>query len=176
MKKQDSTEQPAFPPQSLRIAYLNRFDAAAVRRLETVFALRATTQQITNVLNGWLEDTVGTPVRFQTLALLWASDGPLPHQEIITALQVKRATVSALMFSLEQEGLVRSVGDQKDRRRLLATLTEEGKKLVLSAMEINAVRVERALAGFSPEELVLFQSLLTRAKDGFLQASAQTTP
>ncbi|GLQ50627.1 MarR family winged helix-turn-helix transcriptional regulator [Dyella flava] len=173
MEKQISTEQPPFPPCFLRDAYLSRFDAAAVLRLETVFALKAATQQITNVLNGWLEGTAGTPARFQTLALLWASgDTPLPHQEIITALQVKRATVSALMYSLEKEGLVRSIGDQKDRRRLLATITEEGKQIIEAAMGRNAVRVEKALAGFSPEELVLFQNLLNRAKDGFLQADA----
>ena len=96
-----------FPTPYMRDAYAARFPAAALQRLETVFALKATAQQMTNVLNEWLASTAGSPARFQTLALLWgAGDRWVPHQEIIAALQVKRATVSALLFSLEQDGLV----------------------------------------------------------------------
>jgi DNA-binding MarR family transcriptional regulator len=176
LKNQDSTDTPAFPPEYLREAYRIRFSRAAADRLETVFAIKSATLQITNVLHEWLDGTVGTPARFQTLALLWgAGDRLVPHQEIISALQVKRATVSALMFSLEQEGLVRSIGDQKDRRRLLATLTEEGKNVVERAMDVNASRVERALSDLSPEEQLVLQKLLGRAKDGFQKAAAYKT-
>jgi DNA-binding MarR family transcriptional regulator len=157
-----------FPTPYMREAYATRFPAAALQRLETVFALKATAQQMTNVLNEWLESTAGSPARFQTLALLWgAGDRWVPHQEIIAALQVKRATVSALLFSLEQDGLVRSVGDQQDRRRMLASITEKGRRVVTSAMEFNSVRLEKTLAKFSLEDLGSLQSLLTRFKDAF---------
>lgn len=176
MKDEDSTCLAAFPPQYLRDAYLDRFSLAAVERLETVFTLKSAIQQITNVLNGWLEGTVESPARFQALALLWAAgDRLVPHQEIISALQVKRATVSALMFSLEQEGLVRSMGDQKDRRRMLASITEEGKKVVTRAMDLNHRRIEQAFSDLSPEELVLLQKLLNRARDGFQKAASGKT-
>jgi DNA-binding MarR family transcriptional regulator len=170
LKDSDSDMQSNFPTPYLREAYLRRFPLEAAQRLETVFLLKSSAQQITNVLNGWLEGTAGSPARFQTLALLWgAGDRPLPHQEIIAALQVKRATVSAMMYSLEQEGLVQSVGDQHDRRRLLATLTEKGRNILASAMDLNAVRLEKVFADLSPEELALFRSLLSRVKDGFLK-------
>ena len=157
-----------FPTPYMREAYAARFPAAALQRLETVFALKATAQQMTNVLNEWLESTAGSPARFQALAMLWgAGDRWVPHQEIIAALQVKRATVSALMFSLEQDGLVRSVGDQQDRRRMLASITEKGKRVITSAMELNAGRLERALANFSPGDHESLQNLLTRFKDAF---------
>lgn len=157
-----------FPTPYMREAYAARFPAAALQRLETVFALKATAQQMTNVLNEWLESTAGSPARFQALAMLWgAGDRWVPHQEIISALQVKRATVSALMFSLEQDGLVRSVGDQQDRRRMLASITEKGRRVITSAIELNAGRLEKTLTHFSPEELGLLQSLLLRFKDAF---------
>ncbi|RDS83501.1 MarR family transcriptional regulator [Dyella monticola] len=165
----ESNEQSGFPTPYLREAYVRRFPAAAAQRMETVFTLKSATQQITNVLNAWLESTAGSPARFQTLALLWgAGDRAVPHQEIIAALQVKRATVSAMMFSLEQEGLVQSVGDQQDRRRLLATLTEKGRDIFTRAIDLNASRLEKAFASLQPEELVVLQNLLTRTKDGFL--------
>jgi DNA-binding MarR family transcriptional regulator len=160
-----------FPTPYMREAYAARFPAAALQRLETVFALKATAQQMTNVLNEWLESTAGSPARFQTLALLWgAGDRWVPHQEIIAALQVKRATVSALLFSLEQDGLVRSVGDHQDRRRMLASITEKGRRVIISAMELNASRLGKALADFSPDDHASFQSLLTRLKNAFQAA------
>ncbi|RUL66491.1 MarR family transcriptional regulator [Dyella dinghuensis] len=166
----------SFPTSYMREAYLRRFPLAAAQRLETVFTLRSVSQQINNVLNEWLEGTAGSPSRFQTLALLWAAgDRYVPHQEIIAALQVKRATVSALMFSLEQEGLVQSIGDENDRRRLLATLTEKGKSIIASALELNAQRLEKVLAGLSPDELQLLQSLLRRMRDGFIKVSDEKT-
>jgi DNA-binding MarR family transcriptional regulator len=162
-----------FPAPYLREAYLRRFPLAAVERLETVFLLKSSIQQITNVLNEWLAGTAGSPARFQALAVLWgAGDRLVPHQEIITMLKVKRATVSALMFSLEQEGLVRSVGDEKDRRRLLATLTEKGKEVFTSAMDRNASRLQETFGDISPEELALFKKLLGRVRDGFLDVAA----
>jgi DNA-binding MarR family transcriptional regulator len=157
-----------FPPQYMRDAYAARYPAAALQRLETIFALKSTAQQVNNVLNEWLESTAGSPARFQTLALLWgAGDRWVPHQEIIATLQVKRATVSALMFSLEQDGLVRSVGDQQDRRRMLATITEKGRRVITSAMELNAGRLAKTLADFPAEDLKSLQDLLTRFKDAF---------
>jgi DNA-binding MarR family transcriptional regulator len=172
----DSTSEQSFPTSYMREAYLRRFPLAAAQRLETVFTLRSVSQQINNVLNEWLEGTAGSPSRFQTLALLWAAgDRYVPHQEIIAALQVKRATVSALMFSLEQEGLVQSIGDENDRRRLLARLTEKGKSIIASALELNAQRLEKVLVDLSPDELQLLQSLLRRMRDGFIKVSDEKT-
>jgi DNA-binding MarR family transcriptional regulator len=172
----DSTDEQSFPTSYMREAYLRRFPQAAAQRLETVFTLRSVSQQINNVLNEWLEGTAGSPSRFQALALLWAAgDRYVPHQEIIAALQVKRATVSALMFSLEQEGLVQSIGDEKDRRRLLATLTDKGKNIIAGALELNAQRLEKVLVDISPDELQLLQSLLRRMRDGFIKVSDEKT-
>jgi DNA-binding MarR family transcriptional regulator len=168
----DSSSEQNFPTPDLREAYLRRFPLAAAQRLETVFTLKLVGQQVNNVLNEWLEGTAGSPARFMTLAVLWGAGGrPVPHQEIIAALQVKRATVSALMFSLEQDGLVQSIGDEKDRRRLLATLTDKGKQVITSAMELNANRLERAFVDLSPDELGVLRSLLRRMRDGFVKAS-----
>ncbi|MFC4529069.1 winged helix DNA-binding protein [Dyella halodurans] len=172
MTDDDSTSEQNFPTPYLREAYLRRFPLAAAQRLETVFTLKLVGQQINNVLNTWLEGTAGSPARFMALAVLWGAGGrPVPHQEIIAALQVKRATVSALMFSLEQDGFVQSIGDEKDRRRLLATLTDKGKQVITSAMELNAHRLEKVFVDLSPDELGVIRSLLRRMRDGFVKVS-----
>jgi DNA-binding MarR family transcriptional regulator len=172
----DSIDDQNFPPSYLREAYLARFPMVAAERLETVFTLKSVSQQINNVLNEWLASTAGSPARFQALALLWgAGDRLVPHQEIIAALQVKRATVSALMYSLEQDGLVRSVGDDTDRRRLLATLTDKGREIIVSAMQLNVHRLQSVFGDFSSDELKTIRTVLLRMRDAFASASVEET-
>jgi DNA-binding MarR family transcriptional regulator len=163
-----SNELPS-PPPHVQEALRGRLSARGFQRLQTFFLLRTTAQQAENVAIEWLASTAGSPARFQTLILLWAAGGrPVQHQEIIAALRLKRATVSALMFSLEQDGLVESVPDRQDRRRLLATLTRKGEKAATDAMDLNAVRLEEVMRDLSPEELEVLQNLLQRLREAFV--------
>jgi DNA-binding MarR family transcriptional regulator len=152
-----------LPPTHVQEALRRRLPAHKARQLETIFLLRATAQQVENAVSEWLAGTAGSPARFQALILLWSAGGrPTPHQEIIAALRVKRATVSALMFALEQDGLVKSVPDTQDRRRLLASLTPKGEKVIAEAMDLNAARVAEVMRDLSPEDLETLQRLLRR--------------
>ena len=169
MNDPSSTHQLVIPPQHVQDALRRRLSGRGFQRLETIFLLKSTAQLVENAVSEWLADTVGSPARFQTLILLWAAGGrPTPHQEIITGLRVKRATVSALMFSLEQDGLVQSVPDRQDRRRLLATLTSKGAKVVNNAMDLNAARQEELMHDLSTEELDVLQQLLRRMSEDFV--------
>jgi MarR family 2-MHQ and catechol resistance regulon transcriptional repressor len=168
-----STHQLVIPPQHVQDALRRRLSGGGFQRLETIFLLKSTAQLVENAVSEWLADSVGSPARFQTLALLWAAGGlPTPHQEIITALRVKRATVSALMFSLEQDGLVQSVPDRQDRRRLLATLTSKGAKVINKAMDLNAAGLEEAMH-LTPEELDMLQQLLRRLSEDFVKRATR---
>jgi DNA-binding MarR family transcriptional regulator len=171
VKDPDSSEQLPIPPQHVQEAIRARLSAPRAQRLETVFLLRSTAQQVENAASEWLGSTTGSPARFQALILLWAAgERPTPHQEIIALLRVKRATVSALMFALEQDGLVQSVPDPQDRRRQLATLTAKGRQVISDAMDSNATRLERVMGDFSAEELDLLQRMLRRLREDFGRA------
>jgi DNA-binding MarR family transcriptional regulator len=166
------TEQnaPALPLKlnEMLDAYKRRFSARRIQQLETVFTLRSTAQQVDNVLNVWFESTAGSPARFRILVLLWAArERPVPHQEIISSLQVKRATVSALMFALERDGLIQSIGDPQDRRRLLATLSAKGEEVVTKALDMNVSRLDTVLKDMSREDLETFSALLRRVWECF---------
>ena len=164
-----STHQLVIPPQHVQEALLRRLSRRGVQRLETIFLLRSTAQLVENAVSQWLADEVGSPARFQTMVQLWAAGGrPTPHQEIIATLRVKRATVSALMFSLEQDGLVQSVPDRQDRRRLLATLTSKGKKVINDAMDLNAAGLDEVMHDLSSKELDVLQHLLRRLREDFV--------
>jgi DNA-binding MarR family transcriptional regulator len=170
LEDQSSTSQLRVPPLHVQEALRRRLSPARRQRLETIFLLRSTAQQMENAASEWFAGTIGSAARFQTLILLWAADGrPVQHQEIIAALRVKRATVSALMFSLEQDGLLQSVSDRQDRRRLLATLTSKGEKVITDAMDLNAMRLEEVMHDLSSEDLEVLQGLLGRLREDFLR-------
>lgn len=164
-----STNQLPIPPPHVQDALRRRLSGHRQQQFETVFLLRSTAQQVENAVSEWLASTAGSPARFQTLLLLWAAGGrPVLHQEIIATLHVKRATVSALMFSLEKDGLVQSVPDRQDRRRLLATLTSKGEKVAIDAMDLNAARLGEVMHDLSTEELDVLQKLLRRLREDFV--------
>ena len=101
----------------------------------------------------------------------------LRYQDVIAALQVKRATVSALMYSpLKQDGLVRSEGDQNDRGRMLAAITEKGDRVIASAMDLDANRRKEALSNVSPVEFTTLIAILMRVRDGCLGGPAPEGP
>jgi DNA-binding MarR family transcriptional regulator len=174
MENPDPTHHLPIPPQHVQEAIRSRLSAPRAQRLETIFVLRTTAQQVENAASQWLAGSVGSSARFQTLVLIWAAGERLvPHQEIIAMLRVKRATVSALMYALEQDGLVQSVPDPQDRRRLLATLTAKGQKVISDAMDLNAVRLEQVMRDFSSEDLDLLLRLLRRLREDVSRADRE---
>jgi len=143
-----------------------RMSARGIEAMEALNSLNAAARQLDFTSNQWLDDSVKSLARLRVLNVLLAGEGqPVAHQEIINALQVKRATVSGLMAALERDGLVKSVGDTEDRRRQLAELTEKGASQVGQAIDKNHERLLKAIKGFSKEELSLLRSLLDRLRD-----------
>jgi DNA-binding MarR family transcriptional regulator len=137
--------------------------------MEALFILRTTAQHVDNTLAEWLEKTTGSVARFQILVQLWAAKGSaVPHQDITATLRVTRATVSDLMAALERGGLVRSSADGGDRRRLLATMTSKGEKVISQALGLNITRMRSVFRPLSATELKTLTSLLQRVRDGLL--------
>jgi DNA-binding MarR family transcriptional regulator len=162
---------PAAPPPAVRAALRSRFSGREQQMMETVFAVRATGQQMDNTVSEWMADSAVTPGRFQTLMQLWAAKGRgLPQKDIAAAMGVTRATVSGLMAALERDGLVTSQVASGDRRSLLANLTRKGEATVERAIETSKARLRAAYATMTPDELTTLTTLLERVRKGF-QAS-----
>src|SRR6266851_4109167 len=165
---------PALPPAVME-AIRKRLSRREMQAVETVFALRATAQQVDNAITEWFAGTAGSPARFQILMMLWAAGGNgVPHKDIVAAMGVTRATVSGLMTALEREGLVRSSVDHDDRRQLLASLTSRGEAVIRQAQEVNTTRLRPVVESLSSAELTTLTALLNRFREGFA-ASANAT-
>jgi DNA-binding MarR family transcriptional regulator len=145
------------------------FSPRTLQEVETLLALRAAAQSADNAVTEWLEDSAGSPARFQILLILSAvKDRAVPHKELVAALGVTRATVSGLMTALEREGLVTSSIGRDDRRTQLASLTPKGEAAIAKAHEANSPRSRAVFASFSPDELTVFMALLRRVREGFV--------
>jgi DNA-binding MarR family transcriptional regulator len=66
----------------------------------------------------------------QVLAILEGSDEPLSPTTIAERLLVTTASTTSLLNTLESRGLLTRLPDPDDRRRLLVSLTEQGRQVV----------------------------------------------
>lgn len=165
---------PPEPPPTVMEAFRKRFAGHDLPALGVVFALRMTAQQVDNAVTDWMAGTVGSPARFQILALLWASaERGVPHKEIVAALGVTRATVSGLMAALERDGFVISSVDNDDRRNLIANLTTRGQTIMEKAVKANAARLRAAFAPLSVNDVKTLTALLQRIRQGFAASAGK---
>jgi DNA-binding MarR family transcriptional regulator len=159
---------PSELPPTVMEAFRKRLSGRELQAVGTIFALRATSRQVDNIVTEWLASSAGSAARFQILSLLWASGGAgVPHKNIVAALGVTRATVSGLMRGLERDGLVKSVVDRDDRRNLIASQTSRGQAVMDKALEANTSRLRAVLAPLSTDELARFATLLERIRQSF---------
>jgi DNA-binding MarR family transcriptional regulator len=169
------SQLPSEPPPGVMAALRNRLSGRERQTFGALFVVRATAQQIDNVVTEWMAESAATPARFQILMLLWAAKGRgVPHKEIVAALGVTRATVSGLMAALERDGLATSAVASDDRRNLLASLTPKGEAIVERAIETNGARLRTAFTALSSDELTTLTTLLERLRQSF-SVSADVT-
>ena len=93
-----------------------------------------------------------TFARFEVLRLLsFSSVGSLPLSKIGERLMVHPTSVTNLINRLASDGLVDRAADPKDRRRVLASLTAEGRR-VLDAATKELTAIDFGLTALTPEQ------------------------
>ncbi len=156
-------EQPV-PPNDVRRRYAEILAPTQVLAIEVLFGLRASVQGVDTVLARWMGPDALTPGRFQVLAVLWAAGRAVPQREIVKALDVSRATVSALVDILVTAGHVAVRPDGQDKRQVLVELTDSGRATTLRLVKLNATRLREALQPLSDADLSALIDLLARMK------------
>ncbi len=149
-----------------------------VRTLEMVHHLFTSAGHIENLSNEHLRAYDLSSARLRLLVRLMQSqrfqqrDGISPS-ELSDTQGISRNTVSALLRSLEDQGLIAREVDPDDRRRFLIQLTPKGRELVGKAGPSNLDYVTRMFAGLEQEEretlLRLLQKLNAFLEESFMQ-------
>ena len=110
--------------------------------------------------------TMGGAARFRLLAALRERDG-LSVSEIADLIGVDQPRASRLVNESAERGLVTRRADERDARRSVVELTEQGRSTLSKTNESRRTAVADAVAGFTPEETATFAALLTRFVEGW---------
>jgi DNA-binding MarR family transcriptional regulator len=103
-----------------------------------------------------------TGPQFTVLSLLDAH-GDMDQGTLGALARLDKSTAAPLLERLRRRGLLTLTRDERDRRRKLVRITEEGRELAVRLAPAVVAVSERMLAPFSPEERDQLLSLLRRA-------------
>lgn len=93
------------------------------------------------------------PAKLSALSVLVFSSRPLSLADLAAAEQVKPPTMSRLITSMAEEGLVRIRKSKDDARGIRITVTPRGKKLLLEGKRRRVESLAEALTELDPASL-----------------------
>lgn len=89
----------------------------------------------------------------------------LSPAELADALEVTRATVTGLLDGLERDGLVTRERGEKDKRKILVSLTENALALMEDVLPKHFANIAELMAGLSKTELDELSRLLGKLSE-----------
>jgi MarR family 2-MHQ and catechol resistance regulon transcriptional repressor len=145
-----------------RFAALMRASARDVDVSRPVLALVRADERVGRTVDAALEGTGVTAVQFNVLMELAAHAGRLALCDVAQRLLRSPANISALIDRMERDGLVRRVRGERDRRTVLAEISEHGWEALGRAAPAVFDAERRILSGLSAGERDELAGLLYR--------------
>lgn len=99
-----------------------------------------------------------TPSRYGVLAALHES-GPLSPKVLAARILRSPGNLTLVLENLDRDGLVKRVSDPKDRRRIIVSLTETGRKLVAKVQPGHRRRIDEAMKRLTEREQETLQKI-----------------
>ena len=93
----------------------------------------------------------------------------LNQLDLVKLTRLKAPTVSVLLRRMEQEGYVRRVPDEQDRRAVRVSLTEKGKEFDRRHLSRISTNDQTAMRGIDGEDQEALMRLLSRIRDNLLE-------
>ncbi|MBU6475924.1 MAG: winged helix-turn-helix transcriptional regulator [Alphaproteobacteria bacterium] len=116
-----------------------------------------------------------TPQRMRLMAFLW-KNGPVKMNALRNELGVTATSVTALVDSLQKEGMVTRKADKADRRATLVKLTPAAEKQLKSMCGPFKDEVSAIFSGLSAGEQKTFLRLLGRMRDALVERDILKKP
>ncbi|MEI5679225.1 MULTISPECIES: MarR family winged helix-turn-helix transcriptional regulator [unclassified Mesorhizobium] len=123
------------------------------------FVLRKAHQRHVSIFASHIGDL--TPPQFAALAKLH-DVGETSQNQLGTLIAMDAATVKGVIDRLKARGLVELSRHEVDKRRLLVSLTTEGRTLVERLIPLAQKITEETLAPLTPKEIGTFLKLLAK--------------
>ncbi|WP_339529805.1 MarR family transcriptional regulator [Pseudomonas mucidolens] len=90
--------------------------------------------------------------RFVIMLTLKSAGGKLSPLELATRLSITTGTVTGLLDGLQGDGFIKRKTDPTDRRKLIITLTAQGKRVVDEVFIEHTDWISAVIQGLSPEQ------------------------
>lgn len=101
-----------------------------------------------------------------------ANHGPTQQRELLTMLQVERATLSSVVITLVRKGLIEQLPDDVDQRKKLLKITAAGAKLWSELPDLSPIR-SVAFDGIDDADLATVIRVLQTATERLDRASQE---
>ncbi len=126
------------------------------------FILRQVSQRHASIFSSLMVHDL-TPTQFAAMAILYERRSVSQNQlGRLTAMDA--ATIKGVVDRLAKRGITQLEPDPHDRRRLLVTLTDEGKRIAAEAIPKARLITEQTLSPLSGEEQAQLLALLGRMR------------
>lgn len=123
--------------------------------------LRRATQRHTAIFQKHIGDQQLTAIQFVTLCAIY-DKGPSSQIELVEATAVDQATIRGIINRLKSRGLVRLSPSADDKRKVIISLTPEGKTLLEDAIPRAQQISQLTMGNLNPAEQVAIVYLLTK--------------
>lgn len=126
--------------------------------------LRRAYQRHTALFQQTIPDIQLTAVQFVVLCSV-RELGPCSMSDIVKRSAIDQATVRGIIERLKTRQLLQVQHDQADRRKVLVSLTPEGRKLVVDVVPFAFEISEKTFGGLNPAERMALLYLLRKMCD-----------
>ncbi|MGB8650879.1 MAG: MarR family transcriptional regulator [Mycobacteriales bacterium] len=109
----------------------------------------------------------------QVLAVLDGDGGSLSPTTIADRLIITTASMTSMLDTLQRRGLVQRTPDVKDRRRVVVTITVEGRRIIRRLLPEMLALQDEVAAALSPDDRAELVRLLSTLRAG-IAAAAET--
>ncbi|MDW3205075.1 MAG: MarR family transcriptional regulator [Alphaproteobacteria bacterium] len=145
--------------------------AGAKQRLKLWLSMLRTTRNVEYVLRDRLKSEFNTTLpRFDVMAALYRSEEGMSMTRLSEQLVVSNGNVTGIVDRLEQEGRVRRVTNERDRRATLVALTDLGRTEFTKMAEAHQGWIDEMLTPLAAEDTGRMTDMFQVLRDG-LQSS-----
>ncbi|MFJ4812693.1 MarR family winged helix-turn-helix transcriptional regulator [Streptomyces longwoodensis] len=127
--------------------------------------LYETTNQLRQFVEGRLREKGASVARLRALRMLARARQPLRMRDLSDMAGIAARTATAIVDSLERDGLVERVRHPHDRRAFLLRLTDEGIRCHREAEEVDRLALAEATAALDAADREHLRTLLARIRD-----------
>ncbi|MCX4997698.1 MarR family transcriptional regulator [Streptomyces longwoodensis] len=127
--------------------------------------LYETTNRLRQFVEGRLREKGASVARLRALRMLARARQPLRMRDLSDMAGIAARTATAIVDSLERDGLVERVRHPHDRRAFLLRLTDEGVRCHREAEEVDRLALAEATAALDAADREQLRTLLARIRD-----------